>query len=108
MEDFSHDRRRMVDWVQGSAFMIDGALFDELGGFDERFWMYFEDIDLCRRSWRAGRPVYYLPDVELFHAYGKESDQGAGVVENVLKNRKARTHIMSWLKYSWKWMGEKV
>ena len=108
MEDFPHDRRRMVDWVQGSAFMIDAVLFAELGGFDDRFWMYFEDIDLCRRAWLAGRPVYYLPEVELFHAYGKESDQGAGVLGNVLKNNKARTHILSWLKYSWKWMGEKV
>lgn len=108
MEDFSHGRRRMVDWVQGSAFMIDGALFRKLGGFDDRFWMYYEDVDLCRRCWNEGRPVYYLPDVELFHAYGKESAKVDGVVTGIVKNHKARMHIVSWIKYTLKWMGEKV
>ena len=71
METFSHDRHRLVDWVQGSAFMIDAKLFHELGGFDERYFMYYEDVDLCRTCWVRGRPVYYLPEAVLFHAYGK-------------------------------------
>lgn len=105
MEDFDHSSRRLVDWVQGSAFMMDGALFHQLNGFDDRFWMYFEDVDLCRRSWQAGRPVYYVPDVELFHAYGKESAKIHGVVRGILQNAKTRMHILSWLKYLLKWKG---
>lgn len=104
MRDFDHASRRMVDWVQGSAFMIDGKLWDTLGGFDHRFWMYYEDVDLCRRAWAEGRPVYYLPDVELFHTYGKESAKEHNVVKNVLVNQKARTHILSWIKYTLKWL----
>lgn len=108
MEDYSHDRRRMVDWVQGSALMIDGALFHTLGGFDDRFFMYYEDVDLCRRSWQLGRPVYYLPDVELYHAYGKESAAIKNAVEGFFTNHKTRVHILSWLKYTYKWLGQKV
>ncbi len=104
MEDFGHNKRRMVDWVQGSAFMIEGELFHQLGGFDDRFWMYYEDVDLCRRSWNEGRPVYYLPDVEIYHAYGKESAKVEGIVSGIVKNNKARQHILSWMKYTLKWL----
>ena len=103
MRAFDHGRRRMVDWVQGSAFLIEGKLFHELGGFDERFFMYYEDVDLCRRAWEQGRPVYYVPDVELFHAYGKESATDGTILSGLLSNRKMRVHALSWLQYTWKW-----
>jgi GT2 family glycosyltransferase len=108
MEDFDHYRYRLVDWVQGSAFMIDGALFRELGGFDRRFFMYYEDVDLCRRCWEKGRPVYYVPEAEIRHRYRKESADGRGIFSSLLKNRMTRAHISSWLKYSLKWWGKKI
>jgi len=108
MEDFDHSRYRLVDWVQGSAFMIDGALFHELGGFDPRFFMYYEDVDLCRRCWEKGRPVYYVPEVEIQHSYRKESADGRGILASLLKNKMTRAHISSWLKYSLKWLGKKI
>lgn len=103
MADYDHERMRPVDWVQGSAFMIDGALWRELGGFDERFWMYYEDVDLCRRSWERGRAVFYYPEAELYHAYGKESAKMKGIMDGLLRNPIARTHIKSWVKYTLKW-----
>ncbi|MFA6131734.1 MAG: glycosyltransferase family 2 protein [Patescibacteria group bacterium] len=108
MEDFDHDRYRMVDWVQGSAFMIEAALFKDLGGFDPRFFMYFEDADLCRRCWEKGRPVYYVPTAEIQHTYRKESADGQGIVNSLLKNKITRVHIYSWLKYLVKWFGKKI
>lgn len=108
MEDFGHDKRRLVDWVQGSAFMIDGKLFHELGGFDERYFMYYEDVDLCRSSWERGRPVYYLPDAQMYHAYAKDSAKGNGLLNQILHNRQTRAHIVSWIKYSCKWFGTHV
>jgi len=108
MKDFNHDKRRMVDWIQGSAFMIEEKLFKELGGFDQRFFMYYEDVDLCRRCWLKNRPVYYLPDVELLHAYGKGSAVKGNLIKGVLQNQMARAHIISWLKYSLKWLGKKI
>ena len=46
---------------------------EAIGGLDERFFMYFEDADLCRRSREAGWPVYYLPQVEVLHLTGASS-----------------------------------
>lgn len=105
MQDYDHEHLRMVDWAQGSALFLSKALYDELGGFDHRFWMYFEDIDLCRRSWDLGRPVYYVPEVKIQHAHGKESAKEKNFIKNILTNKVARAHIASWLKYEWKWRG---
>ena len=103
LHDYDHKDLQMVDWVQGSAMFIPGSLWKELSGFDKRFWMYFEDIDLCRRSWEKGRPVYYLPDIIIQHAYHKESAKEKTVIKNIFKDKMARAHIASWLKYLFKW-----
>ena len=94
---------RMIDWAQGSALFVAGDLFHVLGGFDDRFWMYFEDIDLCRRSWEHYRPVYYYPDVMLRHAYGKASSFSGHYLRNLFTNRPLRAHLASWMNYLWKW-----
>ena len=107
MEDFTHVSRRMVDWVQGSAFMISAELFEEIGGFDDRYHLYYEDVDLCREVWNRGRPVYYLPHVTMTHAYGKGSKDERGIVKGILYNPATRYHIASWLKYQWKWWNKK-
>lgn len=103
MAEYDHATTRPIEWAQGSALLVEGRLFHELGGFDDRFWMYYEDIDLCRRAWDKGRPVYYCADAELFHAYGKESAKMKSLLDGMLRNRAARQHIMSWIKYTLKW-----
>lgn len=103
MRDYDHQKSRMVDWAQGSALCISQPLLEELGGFDDRFWMYFEDIDLCRRVWNTGHPVYYMPETHIRHAYGKASAAKRNFVWNALTNSMAHAHIISWLKYQWKW-----
>lgn len=62
----------LVDWVSGTAFFIRRDIFEKIGKFDENFFMYFEDIDLCRRTRKAGKKVLYFPDFEVRH-YGGES-----------------------------------
>lgn len=52
---------------------IGRTAFDELGGFDERFFLYFEDADLCRRAGRAGIPVRYVPAAVVTHIGGGSS-----------------------------------
>ena len=108
MKDYDHVTSRMVDWVQGSAFLIDAALFHEVGGFDDHFWMYFEDTDLCRKVWEKGRPVYYVPSVVIMHEYGKGSEAKNGLVRTFLRNKLARAHIKSWLAYTSKWRGKSL
>ena len=59
-----------VDWVSGACMMTRKRALDAIGAFDERFFMYFEDADLCRRAREAGWLVYYLPQVEVVHGAG--------------------------------------
>lgn len=103
MRDVKISVPRMVDWAQGSALFMDAALFRSMGGFDDRFWMYFEDIDLCRRSWEAYRPVYYHPNIVLSHAYGKGSDVSGFYLWRLITHRVFRAHLLSWLRYTIKW-----
>lgn len=60
-----------VDAVVGAAFLIKREVIEKVGLFDERYFMYFEDIDYCRRVWKAGYKVYYLPTVSMIHYHGQ-------------------------------------
>ncbi|ULA63404.1 MAG: Glycotrans2-like domain-containing protein [Nitrospira sp.] len=66
-------RSQDVDWANGACFMIRKAVFDRLGGLDERFFMYFEDVDLCRRVWQLGYRVRHVADAEVVHLLGRSS-----------------------------------
>lgn len=62
-----------VDWVSGACMVVRRQVLEEIGPLDERFFMYFEDADLCRRSREAGWSVYYLPHLEVLHLTGASS-----------------------------------
>ena len=64
---WNSSRKTICDWVAGTALFIRGDLFEKLGGFDERFFMYFEDMDLCRRVRQGGKQVMFFPDFNIFH-----------------------------------------
>src|SRR5882672_7085955 len=57
--DWDHSAARDVDWVSGTAMIVRREVWDALDGFDEGYFMYVEDVDLCWRSWRAGWRVTY-------------------------------------------------
>lgn len=61
------------DWVSGSVFMIKKENFNALGGWDEDYWMYFEDVDLCRRARNAGGDVILIKDIAIEHNHGGSS-----------------------------------
>jgi N-acetylglucosaminyl-diphospho-decaprenol L-rhamnosyltransferase len=75
MLDWDHDRPADVDWVAGTYLAVRRAAWDQLGGFDERYFMYLEDVDLCWRMWRAGWRVGYDPAARVTHAIGRSTDQ---------------------------------
>ena len=62
-----------VDWVSGACMAARREMLEGIGPFDERFFMYFEDADLCRRARESGWLVHYLPGVEVVHHTGKSS-----------------------------------
>lgn len=59
-----------VDWVCAGAMIVSRPVFNKVNGFDETFFMYWEDVDLCLRIKQAGFSVYYLPQVSVFHERG--------------------------------------
>lgn len=62
-----------VDWGLGAAMLIRRATLRELGGYDERFFLYCEDLDLAYRSWRRGWEVHVQPNAVALHHYARES-----------------------------------
>ena len=104
MKDYDHEESRPVDWLMGSAMFIRGQAIIEVGKFDEQFWMYYEDSDLCRRFWENGWSVYYFPKVSVEHTYSRSSAAVPGIFSALIKNKLARVHVLSWLNM-WKWSG---
>lgn len=103
MHDFDQTTERPIDWAQGSALFVPGDVWRDLGGFDDFFWVYFEDIDLCRRVWASGKKVMYVPSITLHHAYRRTSAAIPNIMLNIMKSQATRAHIVSGLKYMWKW-----
>jgi len=62
--------RREVDWVSGAFLVARREAFEAAGGFDEGFFLYYEDIDLCLRLRAAGRRVVFVPEAVAFHEGG--------------------------------------
>ncbi|GBC93005.1 N-acetylglucosaminyl-diphospho-decaprenol L-rhamnosyltransferase [bacterium HR15] len=74
MLDWDHRSVREVDWVSGAAMLVSRAVYEQLGGFDEQFFIYVEDVDLCYRAWQAGWKVLYYPEAVILHAIGRSTD----------------------------------
>jgi N-acetylglucosaminyl-diphospho-decaprenol L-rhamnosyltransferase len=70
MADWDRRSERQVDWVSGSSMLLRRAALEEVGIFDERFFMYVEDMDLCTRLRRGGWEVWFSPELEVEHIGG--------------------------------------
>lgn len=79
--------------ISGAFFMIDRSSFEEVGGFDEGYFLHVEDIDLCDRLWEAGGTVLFHPQAEAVH-YGGTSD--------VSSLRVSGHKLRSLLRYFWR------
>lgn len=75
MLDWDHADARDVDWVAGTHLLARRTAWDQVGGFDEAFFMYMEDVDLCWRLHRAGWRVGYEPAARVVHGIGRSTDQ---------------------------------
>lgn len=91
---------RDVDWVVGACLLIRKKFFQELGGFDPRFFLFFEDTDLCRRCHAASKRVVYFPEAKACDSAHRLSEGG---LLTIFTKKTVRIHLMSALKYFWKW-----
>jgi GT2 family glycosyltransferase len=69
------DTERTVGWLAGCFILARGDLLKRLGGFDEKFFYYYEDTDLCRRIWEAGYSILYTPEVTITHLGGQSTSK---------------------------------
>ena len=95
MGDWNHGDDRPVDALSGACMLVRREAIDQVGGFDEQFFMYGEDIDWCRRMRQAGWLVWFVAAASVHHA-GARSTQQVG-------DHGARWAVESHLRYFRKW-----
>lgn len=100
MLDADIEQTQEVDWVVGGCFMTPKNLFISLGGFDERFFLFFEDTDLCRRVRQQGYRVVYEPSISVGDKRNRLSGQN---FFDLFFKKTGRIHVLSACKYFWKW-----
>lgn len=100
MEDFNHESEQEVDLVTGAFMVMPRAVFDQVRGFDERYFLFMEDFDLCRKVQLAGYKVVYYPEAVATH-YHKRLSEGSFI--KLAFNKISWYHLRSAIKYHWKW-----
>ncbi|MCX6797823.1 MAG: glycosyltransferase, partial [Candidatus Falkowbacteria bacterium] len=112
MNDFDHNSIKAVDWLMGSCLMFKKKIVlanQEIFSphFDKRYFMYFEDTDLCRSIWIKGLKVIYNPEAVVVHNHGRDSARHPWYIA-LLKDKITWIHIFSLFKYFAKWGIKKV
>ena len=104
MADWPVDYRHDVDWVVGAAMLCRRQALEEVrtpaGPFDERFFMYSEEVDLCRRLKDAGWRVLYAPEAVVIHYEGKSSEQ-ASAARHINFNTSKVAYAEKWFARPW-------
>jgi GT2 family glycosyltransferase len=99
-QQFGDNYAYEVDWVQGSFLLIRGEEWSALGGLDERYFMYVEDVDLCKRVWDRGLKCAYLPHIRYIHLGGysarRFTDQVRGLGIYISHHMTGVGRLLSW------------
>jgi N-acetylglucosaminyl-diphospho-decaprenol L-rhamnosyltransferase len=95
MADWDHADTRPVDWVLGAAMYVRRRAVRDVGVMDERYFLYFEDVDWCQRMWRHGYEVIYCAESRMVHTHARRSAE--------LDPRSLRAHAAGLLRFTEKW-----
>jgi len=96
MLDYDHETPRAVDWLIGACMLVRREALARVGAMDERFFLYFEDIDWCYRMKNHGWSVYYVPSSVMVHTYERSS------ARSILR-KPFLFHMLSLMRYYEKW-----
>jgi GT2 family glycosyltransferase len=103
MKKDGHAEIKEVDWLLGAClFLRRNELSEEGNLFDDRFFMYFEDVDLCRRAVKRGQKVVYNPLAVVIHDHMRDSAR-LPWYRAIFSDKIAQEHLKSWWKYFKKW-----
>lgn len=75
LEEWNHNETKQIDHVIGAFYLIKREIFNSINGFDERYFVYFEDLDLSKRVYDSGYKTIYLSEVKAYHKGGGTSEQ---------------------------------
>lgn len=106
MKDMNHYKNSYVPALFGACLIFRRDVLDKVGFLDERYFMYFEDLDWSRRFWENGYKVAYIGEAEIIHLHRRQS-----AAENIIKSlsrKTARFHIISFIKYLLKFRGKNL
>lgn len=87
--DFDYSKKGEVDQIMGAFLMTKREVLEQVGWFDENFYIWFEDVDLCYRVKKAGWKNYYNPEAEILHYGGQSFGQLLPLAKQRLYNRSA-------------------
>jgi GT2 family glycosyltransferase len=95
-KDFDYSQASKVDSIRGAFFLIRRKIYEELNGLDERYFIWFEEVDFCQKVKQSGGEVWYTPIAECIDYVGKSFEQiPRGITQKYFQN--------SMLKYFQKW-----
>jgi GT2 family glycosyltransferase len=94
--EFAHDEPWRVDWVTGACLLVRSELYTRLGGFDEDFFLYSEEVDLLYRARELGAETWYDPAAEVVHVWGGS----AGRASALTLEEQARSHVRYFAKHA--------
>lgn len=97
MLEWDHQSERRVNWLMSSCVILRRRAIEEAGVFDERYFVYLADTDLCRRFWLKNWAVIYTPTAAFIHLHHRQSAEELQLTV---------VHFKDWLRYVWKWHGQ--
>lgn len=112
--DFDYHKTQIVDQVMGSCYLIRRETWEELGRLDERFWIWFEEVDYCRRAAQQGWQTWYVAEAQARHGRGQSFQQVSarrkqGYLRQSIRHY-ARKHFGWWATFAlwpvlgWSWL----
>jgi GT2 family glycosyltransferase len=94
-----HSNPKPVDWVSCTFFLCHRKLMAEVGFFDDRYFLYYEDIDLSERIRKKGKDIYYYPEIEIIHYQKWPSIIDFGGSPYIYFNKHFGLHVAKNLRY---------
>ena len=87
VQNFDYEKTQEVEQVMGAFMMIRREVVDKIGLLDENFWIWFEEVDFCKRAKSAGWEILYTPEAKIIHHFGQSFKQAMGVKKQKDFNR---------------------
>ncbi len=98
--DFDYSQTQQVDQPMGAVFLLRKSMLDTLGLLDEQFFVWFEEVDLCKRAKDAGWEIWYDADVTVVHYQGQSFKQQDVITKQINSFASCRKYL--WKHFRWK------